>query len=289
MATIVCVHGIGQQVESSETLLAKWEPALRGGISNAGMSLPVGTTVACAFYGGLFRSPARHRSLKASHYRPTDVTEEESSFLQLLWWQAAKVEPDRVVAPDASVRTRTPRSVQSALQALLRSRFFTGVTRNALIGDLKQVRAYMEDEIVREAAQEAVDRCVTSDTRVLIGHSLGSVVAYEALYRYEESENWSNIQTLVTLGSPLGIPTLIFDRLKVCGVGEEGRWPRLIRQWTNVSDDYDVVALEKRLAPLFGDDLEDIRIDNDVRAHDSSSYLTASETGEAIMRGLSCD
>ena len=45
---------------------------------------------------------------------------------------------------------------------------------------------------------------------MLVGHSLGSVVAYEALCANPE---WP-VRMLVTLGSPLGIPNLIFDRLE---------------------------------------------------------------------------
>ena len=53
------------------------------------------------------------------------------------------------------------------------------------------------------------DAEVGGDTRVLIGHSLGSVITYECLARYRPG----SVRLLVTLGSPLGIPNLIFERL----------------------------------------------------------------------------
>ena len=46
-------------------------------------------------------------------------------------------------------------------------------------------------------------------TEVIVAHSLGSVVAYEALCAHPE---WP-VRNLVTLGSPLGIRNLIFDQL----------------------------------------------------------------------------
>ena len=54
----------------------------------------------------------------------------------------------------------------------------------------------------------------------MVGHSLGSVVAYEALCAHPE---WP-VRALVTLGSPLGIRNLIFDRLVPApAAGDSGR------------------------------------------------------------------
>jgi hypothetical protein len=47
-----------------------------------------------------------------------------------------------------------------------------------------------------------------------------------------------------------------------------------------------VVALTKKLGPLFGDALVDIRIVNGATAHDVMPYLTSAETGKAIADGL---
>jgi hypothetical protein len=63
-------------------------------------------------------------------------------------------------------------------------------------------------------------------------------------------------------------------------------WPDGIEGWTNVADRGDVVALAKRLQPLFGDPLQDLLIYNGASAHDLTPYLTARETGHAIASGL---
>lgn len=133
---------------------------------------------------------------------------------------------------------------------------------------------------------EARYQAVTNDTRVIVAHSLGSVVTYEALHAFSTRTNWSNVKTLVTLGSPLGIRNLIFDRLTPAPNGGRGIWPPGIERWTNVSDDGDIVALIKKLGSLFGQNLVDIGVSNGARAHDVSPYLTAAETGRAIAAGL---
>lgn len=58
-----------------------------------------------------------------------------------------------------------------------------------------------------------------------------------------------------------------------------------MRGWTNLCDRYDVVALRKRLAPLFGD-VHDVPVDNGRQAHAIDRHLTAAETGTAIAEGL---
>jgi len=111
-----------------------------------------------------------------------------------------------------------------------------------MIGDLKQVTRYLKEPEIRVQAQKAVDDVVTEDTRVLVAHSLGSVVTYEALHTYSSSSRWKNVATLVTIGSPLGIPKVIFDRLKPQPAGGKGKWPPGIKRWVNISDDGDVVG-----------------------------------------------
>jgi hypothetical protein len=286
MAMIVGVHGVNQQLKGSAVLLDEWWPSLKDGVAAAGRTVADGA-LACAFYGGLFRAVETQRSGGAEPaYRAADVQDDfEKELLELWWDEAARAEPHRVVSPQAAVRG-TPALVQSGLRALSRSTFFAGMAERALIGSLKQVRRYMREPAIRNAAQEAVDAVVSAETRILVAHSLGTVVAYEALHRYAGAEKWANVQTLVTLGSPLGIRNLIFDALLPAPDGGKGRWPVLIHRWTNISDDGDVVALQKRLGGLFSGDLVDMRIDNEARAHDVSPYLTSRATGAAIADGL---
>ncbi len=127
---------------------------------------------------------------------------------------------------------------------------------------------------------------IESDTRVVIGHSLGSVVAYEALCAHS---SWP-VRTLITLGSPLGIRHLLFDRLDpppaMEGTERLGRWPGGIERWTNIADAGDVVALVKDLSQRFGKGVESILVHNGATAHDVRPYLTAKETGRAISAGL---
>lgn len=287
MARIVAVHGIGQQFKGANILHREWWPALLDGLQRADPTFHLfgPQELVCPFYGSLFRNP-EGLGTAPPPYQPSDVTAEEAALLELLWEAAAAAEPDRVVSPAELAAdqplARTPQFVQRALLYLTQSSFFTEVTQRFLIGDLKQVVAYMNDAATHQAVLQLVADQITEDTRVVIGHSLGSVVAYEAM-----CSKPSRVVSFITLGSPLGIRHLIFDKLtprpSPLGVGA---WPAGIAHWTNVADQGDVVALQKQLAPLFGGQVQDQVVFNGSDAHHGERYLTTHEVGQAIRLGL---
>ncbi|WP_225847961.1 GPI inositol-deacylase [Streptomyces sp. HPF1205] len=308
MAAIVVVHGVGKQYLGPRSLHGGIADALLDGVglatardrgAGAGPRLRA-EDVEVAFYGHLFRPPGT-KGEPAYTYR--DVGEPEEAALLYAWWrEAARLEPGTVPPPDAeAVKAPVPRTVQRALYALSRSRFLAGTADRFLIGVLKQVRAYLTDPEVRRRVLDEVAVAVAADTRVIVGHSLGSVVAYEALCAHPR---WP-VTDFVTIGSPLGIPNLVFDRLRPPPEDGRGQWPGRVARWTNLCDSHDVVALAKRLRPLFGQSplpgqeppagrtqappvkrVEDVLVDNGWRAHAIEPHLTAAETGAAIARAL---
>lgn len=283
MAAIVAVHGIGQQVTGPASLAAVWVPALRDGMTVAGVSPVAADDMCVAFYGDLYRAAGKAAGTGWPPLSAGDVESEwEQTLLELWWREAAETDP-AVPSREAATKARTPRGVQRALDALSHSAFFAGLAERAMIGTLKQVALYFADEALRAAVQARVAAAVSGDTRVIVAHSLGTVAAYEAVCAHPEWE----VTTLVTLGSPLGIRNLIFDRLRPApGAGGAGRWPGGVRAWANIADGGDIVALVKSLRPLFGDRVTDALVSNGAKAHDVLPYLTARETGEAIGRGL---
>ena len=150
------------------------------------------------------------------------------------------------------------------------------------MGNLKQVRSYLIQEEVRRLVTERLTRSLREETRCVVAHSLGSIVAYETLCKLPPGQR----HTLITLGSPLGLPNLIFDRLKPAPIKGRGVWPAAVRTWVNITDPHDIVASVKQLQPLFGGQLQDVTVSNEACAHDAVPYLTAEETGRAILEAL---
>jgi pimeloyl-ACP methyl ester carboxylesterase len=205
----------------------------------------------------------------------------ELALLDAWWREAARVDPT-VAVQQTPTRGRTPAWVQRALYALSGSAYFAGLGERALVGALKQVRAYLTDDGTRARVQQRVRAAISSQTSVVVGHSLGSVAGYEVLC----ATPGLPVRAFVTLGSPLGIPNLVFDRLTPTPVNGKGAWPGAVREWTNVADEGDVVALTKALAPRFSGPVVDVLVHNGAKAHDVRPYLTARETGLALLAGL---
>jgi pimeloyl-ACP methyl ester carboxylesterase len=141
---------------------------------------------------------------------------------------------------------------------------------------------YMQDRVLRVAVRRRLIEAVKSDTRVIVGHSLGAVVAYETLCLHPELP----VTTLVTIGSPLGIRNMIFDRLEPTPENSVGKWPSKIQFWHNIVDPSDIVTLGKPLRPLFGPRVNDLFVDNGRKPHDFRRYLSTAETGYSISSGL---
>jgi hypothetical protein len=136
------------------------------------------------------------------------------------------------------------------------------------------------DPNLRDELRSRIETVVDDGTRVLVAHSFGTVLSYMALCNHSQ---W-RIDTFVTLGSPLAHPT-IFGSLDPAPVDDRGRWPGSVERWVNVRAVGDKAA-EIPLGTRFGDEVEDVLIDNGHRAHAPEPYLNAAETGAAIADAL---
>ncbi|MFE2467640.1 SAV_2336 N-terminal domain-related protein [Streptomyces mirabilis] len=287
-ARVVGVPGIGYDTLGALSLRERWLPALNNGLTLAGSTHRLsGPDMAMSFYGDLFRPAGQSLAVGDAPYTAADVGEGLEQELLFAWWKAAADSDPGVVPPSADQLTPTPQSVQATLDTLSISRSFNGVGLRAMVFTLKQVSRYFTDPALRAHALARVADAIGDDTRVVVAHSLGSVVAYEALC----ARPGHQVRALVTLGSPLGIENLILHRLQPpprdIGGQLRGIWPGSESlQWTNLADDGDLFALVKDLRPAFGNRVRCAVIHNGARAHDAVAYLTDRLCGQAIADGL---
>jgi hypothetical protein len=131
----------------------------------------------------------------------------------------------------------------------------------------------------------------------LIGHSLGSVIAYDTLWDLTHVQRSAGeISVLVTLGSPLATR---FVQRSLLGVDRSGaeRYPHNVRRWVNLASRGDATALQPRLRPVFHemldlglcDAIEDfVGFDNYFRgelglnAHEVYGYLVQPTLAEVV-------
>ncbi|MFH8560026.1 hypothetical protein [Streptomyces sp. NPDC017988] len=106
----------------------------------------------------------------------------------------------------------------------------------------REVATYLRDAdgAARRAAREHVAGVVAKERPdVVLAHSLGSVVAYEALWTLPEVP----VGLFVTLGSPLALPHAVFPRLRPTPLDGRGTRPPGVRRWVNLADPGDLVAV----------------------------------------------
>ena len=108
---------------------------------------------------------------------------------------------------------------------------------------------------VREVLkQELRPLLKNSDNILLIGHSMGSIIAYDTLWELSHLENLSAKVDFLTIGSPLGM-NYVQHRLKGNKYKGKKKYPTNIRNWVNISSEGDVTALDR----IFADDFNEMR------------------------------
>ena len=107
---------------------------------------------------------------------------------------------------------------------------------------------------IREVLKKELRPLLKNNDEVLIiGHSMGSVIAYDALWELSHIENLQSKVDLLTLGSPLGM-NYVQHRLMGNIYSGKKKYPTNIRHWTNISAEGDVTALDR----IFSDDFEEM-------------------------------
>jgi hypothetical protein len=244
MARIVLVHGAFNELWGPNELKARWLPALQDGLWHHDVRVSEAEVDVC-FYGDLFRR------------RPGTEAD-------------ARLEQSR--AGIAEMLTDLAGDTISALaQAASDAAFDRAV-------DMVTIMATEPD--LRDRMRARIEPLVDGETRVIVAHSLGTVLSYMALANHPQ---WT-VHTFVTLGSPLASP-MIFGQLDPPPVDGVGVWPGAVERWVNVravGDKAAAVAMAER----FGDRVEDVLVDNGHRAHAPEPYLNAAVTGAAVAAAI---
>lgn len=306
-AVLVFVHGIGRQRDADAARLA-WTTALADGVRRSGHtdfadSLLVDAKVVFADYNDLMVAAGGQGGL----HQPTD---EEAEFLLALVdvlideLSAGPRDPATARAlveakaqlgtADAQGAGEVVRVLSAALTSIMRipglRRAGQWTSEQRLLGALSQVGRYLRrgdpvaghplDVRVRERVLAALpdDRPV-----VVVAHSLGSVVAFEALHSYPRS-----VRLLVTLGSPLATAAVVFDRLRP----SPPTTPPTVRRWLNFWDRDDIVVARPRLEGIIRPNVDGVlaesdRVDsNGLWVHSATKYLTQAAVAGPIAEAL---
>lgn len=146
---------------------------------------------------------------------------------------------------------------------------------------------------VRETLRTVLANAERDDRICMVSHSMGTVIAYDVLSESETGA--SNVDLLITMGSPLGLPKIISALHSLHGKIET---PRGLRRWLNVYDSSDPITRpEPKLARIYRAStgahmIRDVEVrpnysDSGVRdPHAWFGYLSSDPVGRAVSEFL---
>jgi hypothetical protein len=276
MVHLVLTHGRAQEFGIPQTMLDAWEPALRYGLQRAKAPFSADIPISLAFYGDYWRPDA-------GEARTRGAAEPPSALQSALAADMATAALGRRARGE--VATRAGWDSLNNLVVWLDDHIKIGDVAVSLF--MQDIESYFGDADLRDKAIQRIVEAVraAADDVILLGHSLGTVVAYDALRRYPELP----VRGYVSLGSPLGLPTV--RRALTASGGLQ--FPDDLDRWVNIYDKRDFVTGNQPLASLYpaddGREVDD-RLSQGRRpsvlhlaaAHDGIVYLSSVALGKAV-------
>ncbi len=295
---LVFIHGRSQEEKDSKALKHEWISAWETGLAANGLTLPLTDSDITVPYSGdtlaqltaglppqeaadvVLRGPAS----PAAH--AAFVRQALHDLLRAGVITQAQV--DAVASGEVKHRGVLQWEwVQTILAAVDRN--VPGASSASVLLATQDVHHYLHNAVVQADIDGGVAQAMRPGVEtVVVGHSLGSVVAYRMLANDPRAAAWQ-VPLFMTLGSPLAVSairdTLSRERPMRC--------PPCARTWFNAMDRRDIVALfaldasNLPLAPALPaiDNKTDVRNDTQNR-HGISGYLKDPEVARRLHAAL---
>jgi hypothetical protein len=276
MTAVIGIHGFAQQQLGRHQLRDSWSKALTDGLERAGDRQLVRLEVDVLFYGDLLLPVPAEGPVLPPPTGLDDLTSEELEFLSLT--AACVLDPGEMAASDRyPARSHLAIPVQLAAPARALDLKFGPGSGLLFLGSLRQVRRYLIDKEIKSAIDDRVARYLNTECRILIGHSLGSVIAFE----YVRSHPEHHLDLLLTIGSPLGLET-VRAALPAPAHGVDAGIPSNLGLWVNLRDPHDPVAGAGHLAAWWPA-VQDALVNNQSEPHSAERYLAKLHAGHAVL------
>lgn len=243
---LVFLHGRSQEDKDPLVLRQKWVAALRVGLDKAGLELPIDEwDILFPYYGNALRdvtsdSPDSLATVRfplqehQGHFSCAvlqDCLDEIGVTKEVI---SATTPPNDPLAERLSVAASNE-FFQKGLQLL--DRYVPRARTRLIEATAADVSLYLNDPEVQgyidNGVAQAFRDCEAEET-VVVGHSMGSIIAYHVLRQAGIVD--CPVKALITVGSPLGMH-VIRDAL------EPIEHPPNVGYWFNAYDERDVVAL----------------------------------------------
>jgi hypothetical protein len=286
---LVFVHGRAQQGKDPGQLKQAWIDSWSIGLAKSNLSMPIEeSAIHVPYYGDTLDALVDDGQAPDVIVMGTEPGAEERRFIAEVLEEAREARgiSDAKVMEEAEgdVVELGPQNwpwVRAIAKAL--DRHLPGASGTTLATVTYDVHHYLRNPGVRDVIEAGVRKAITPDAEsVVVGHSLGSVVAYNLLRRDGSKRAWT-VPLFVTVGSPLAVTAI---RMALQPIGR----PACVQEWFNAMDPNDIVSLFPLQKPWF-----DVRpeienktdVDNQTpNQHGISGYLDDKEVARRIHDAL---
>lgn len=292
MRQLVFIHGRSQQHKDSLALKRSWIDAWQSGLAASGLTLPLADEdIRFPYYGDTLDQLVQGRpagEAAAVIVRGTEEGADEQAFMRAILdevQEKAGLTDDMVRAEaTAEAIARGPQNwawVQAILSAL--DSHVPGASGASVALFTKDVYHYLKNPAIRNPIDAGVRSAFAAGKEtVVVGHSLGTVVALNVLRSDGDALGWK-VPLFVTLGSPLAVRVI---KRSIAPIGH----PACAATWFNAMDERDVVALYPLDAQHFDvspaiENKTDVDNDTENR-HGISGYLSDPVVARRIHAAL---
>jgi hypothetical protein len=236
---LLLIHGIAQGGKDPKDLEGTWLGALAKGLDKSGLTMPAEVNVLFPYYGDVLDDFVRRSQLAADGVvtakGPAAKEYEEFRARMALDIEKASDIPEEEIRAEAGADV-TDKGIQnvgwvlSTLRVL--DRHLPGAGGWTIERFIRDVFLYTKRDAVRARIDKIVTDLMDDRPTVIVGHSLGSVVAYNVAVTRKPGVT----TLLLTVGSPLGLPAV----RETVGTRKN---PSGKPGWFNAYDPHDAVAL----------------------------------------------
>ena len=255
MVNVLIVHGRSRPLFGPVEMREQWLVALHSAFSGAEAPVPfTDDDVKLPWYGetltqlvgGVSRSEAERMSLSG------DIPHDERTFVLAVVEQVALAygfTPEQLAAVAASGDLDASPSSWAYVRTVLAAvdRYVPGMDGATVAFVARECFGYLTDARLRQMIDDGVAGVLAPGVpTVVLGHSLGAVIAYHVLRSHPDSATW-RVPLLLTLGAPLAWRPVIQALARL----ETLRMPGCVETWVNARDPLDAVAIGGDLTGSF--------------------------------------
>lgn len=238
---LVLIHGRDQQGKNPADLQKVWMDTWREGLVKNGLEIPKNLRVVFPFYGDLLDKLIGEAQLPQNPvevFARGDFQEQDLEFFNDFLMDLAvnaDVTNDQILNNfEGDIRERGPLN-WGWIQAILKTLDGTQLANWSLKKFTFDAYMYLAIEGIKRKVNDFISEEIGKEDCVIVGHSLGSVVAYNIL----RNCTLPKVKKFITIGSPLGLRSFK-DRLEKPII-----MPKcILGGWFNAYDERDYVALQ---------------------------------------------